>query len=54
MVQVDASEVGLGAILAQVQEGKERVIAYASQTLNDSQRKACATEREGPAVMFAV
>jgi predicted aspartyl protease len=54
IVQVDASEVGLGAILAQIQEGKERVIAYTSHILDDTQRKACATEREALAVMFAI
>ena len=54
IVQVDASEMGTGATLAQLQDGRERVISYASQSLDDSQCRLCAIEREALAVMFAV
>ena len=54
MVQTDASGSGLGAVLAQVQDGKERVIAYASRTLTSSEARYPVHKLEFRALNFAV
>lgn len=46
ILDTDASLFGIGAVLSQVQNGEERVIAYASRALNRSQRRYCTTRRE--------
>ena len=51
ILDTDASDVGIGAVLSQVQEGKERVIAYASKKLNSQQQKYSVTRRELLAVI---
>ena len=54
ILDTDASAVGVGAVLSQVQEGKERVIAYYSKTLAPPERNYCVTRRELLAVVKAM
>jgi hypothetical protein len=46
ILDTDASQRGLGAVLSQRQEGQERVIAYGSKTLNKCERNYCITDKE--------
>ena len=50
----DASTAGLGAILAQVREGKERIICCASCSLNQTEKAYPATKLECLAIIWAV
>ncbi|XP_053356089.1 uncharacterized protein LOC128527651, partial [Clarias gariepinus] len=50
----DASDVVLGAVLSQVSEGKERAIAYFSRALSGPEKNYCVTRRELLAVVAAL
>lgn len=53
-LDTDASDLGLGAVLSQLQNGEEKVIAYASKTLSPSQQVYCTTYKELLAVRIFV
>ena len=51
ILDTDASNVAIGAELCQVQDSKERVIAYGSFALTKEQRRYCTTRKELLAVV---
>ncbi len=50
VVDTDASNLAIGAVLSQVQNGEEKVIMYGSKAFSGSQRWWCTTRRE----LFAI
>ena len=50
----DALTAGLGATLAQVQEGKERIICCASRSLNQAEKAYPATKLECLTIVWVV
>ena len=52
ILDTDACDVSIGAVLSQVQGDRERVIAYASRTLNLAEKNYCVTDKELLAVRY--
>ncbi|RVW87301.1 Retrovirus-related Pol polyprotein from transposon 17.6 [Vitis vinifera] len=53
-VMCDSSDLAMGAVLGQREDGKPYVIYYASRTLNEAQKNYTTTEKELLAVVFAL
>ena len=54
LLDTDASAIGIGAVLSQMQDGEEVVIRYGSHLLSQSERNYCTTKRELLAVVTFV
>jgi len=54
ILDIDASNHGLGTVLSQKQEGEEKIIAYFSRVLNKSERNYCVTRRELLAIVSSI
>ena len=52
IVDTDASNTSIGAVLSQVQAGEERVVAYASRALDRREQNYCVLRRELLAIVF--
>ena len=46
ILDVDSCNYGIGGVLSQVQDGEEKVIAYASRSLNRAETNYCVTDKE--------
>jgi len=52
VLDTDPCDMSIGAVLSQVQDGHERVIAYASRTLSRPEHNYCVTRKELLVVVF--
>ncbi len=54
LLQTDASDTGLGAVLSQIQEGEEHPVLYISRKLTSAERNYETVEKEALAIKWAV
>jgi len=53
LLYTDASPVGLGAILVQIQNGEPKVVSYGSRALSDVEKRYMQTEKEALGIVWA-
>lgn len=53
-LDTDASDEAVGAVLSQIQDGQERVVAYMSRSLNRAETSYCVTRKELLAVVLSL
>jgi hypothetical protein len=54
LLDTDACDTAIGAVLSQIQDGHLRVIAYGSRTLNQAEGNYCITDKELLAVRYFI
>ena len=52
LLDTDASDHGIGAVLSQIQDGEERVLSYASRLYSPAENNYCVTRKELLAVVY--
>ena len=52
IMDTDASDHGIGAVLSQIQDGEDRVVSYASRLYSTAEQRYCVTRKELLAVVF--
>jgi len=54
ILDTDACDFGIGAVLSQIQDDQEKVVSYASRSLIKSERNFCVTDKELLAIQYFV
>lgn len=54
VVQTDASDVGIGAVLSQTRDGEEHPIVYLSRKVNEHEKRYAIVEKEALAIKWAL
>ena len=52
VLESDASDHSIGAVMSHIQSGQQRVVAYESRTYSKAERNYCTTRKELLAVVY--